>query len=153
VVEDAVDEAGGYAEDADRDGINRAAKLIDGTTLTVPAKRSVHVGRGSEPVLKMPSPVSNIPAYRPGFVSQDKQDTGYKASPGVAGASTSGKTDINTASSEKLQTLPGIGPKLSGAIIEYRGRHPFRTIEDIQNVPRIGPKTFEKLKDLITVSE
>ena len=59
VVEDAVDEAGGYAEDADPAGINRAAKLIDGTTLTVPAKRSVHVRRGSEPVLKMPSPVSN----------------------------------------------------------------------------------------------
>jgi len=150
VVEDAVDEAGGYAEDADPAGINRAAKLIDGTTLSVPAKRSVHVARGSEPVLKMPSPVSNIAAYRPGFVSQG---TGYKPSPGTPGASTSGKININTASSEELQTLPRIGPKLAGAIIEYRSKQPFRAIEDIQNVPRIGPKTFEGLKDLITVSE
>ena len=150
VVEDAVDAAGGYAEDADPAGINRAAKLIDGTTLTVPAKRSVHVARGSEPVLRVPSPVSNIPEYRPGFFPRA---TGREPSPVTGGASTSGKININTATSEELQTLPRIGPKLAGAIIEYRAKHPFMAIEDIQNVPRIGPKTFEGLKDLITVSE
>jgi competence protein ComEA len=150
VVEDAVDAAGGYAEDADPAGINRAAKLIDGTTLTVPAKRSVHVVRGSEPVLKVPSPVSNIPAYLPGFVPQG---TGQQPSSRIAGAPTSGKININTASSEELQTLPRIGPKLARAIIEYRGKRPFGNIEEIQNVPRIGPKTFEGFKDLITVSD
>jgi len=150
VVEDAVDAAGGYAEDADPAGINRAAKLIDGTTLTVPAKRSVHVERGSEPVLRAPSPVSNIPAYLPGFVPRG---TRQQPSLGTAGASPSGQININTASSEELQTLPGIGPKLAGAIIEYRNKRPFMAVEDIQNVARIGPKTFEKLKDLMTVSE
>ena len=150
VVEDAVDAAGGYAEDADPAGINRAAKLIDGTTLTVPAKRSVHVARGSEPVLRVPSPVSNIPAYLPGFVPQG---TGQQPSSRIAGAPTSGKININTASSEELQTLPRIGPKLAGAIIEYRSKRPFGNMEEIQNVPRIGPKTFEGFKDLITVSD
>jgi len=150
VVEEAVDAAGGYAEDADPGGINRAAKLIDGTTLTVPAKRSVHVARGSGSVLRIPSPVSNIPEYLPDFVPQGASD---QPTPGPAAPATSGKININTASAEELQTLPRIGPKLADAIIEYRSKHPFRSIEEIQNVPRIGPKTFEGFKDIITVSD
>ncbi|MCX7653570.1 MAG: helix-hairpin-helix domain-containing protein [Fervidobacterium sp.] len=59
--------------------------------------------------------------------------------------------DINTASAEELQTLPGIGPSKARAILEYRSKSPFLKTEDITNVPGIGPKTYEKIKDRITV--
>ena len=60
--------------------------------------------------------------------------------------------NINTAGSELLQTLPGIGPKTAERIIEYRetvGR--FKSIEAIQDVKGIGPKRYERIKALITV--
>ena len=61
-------------------------------------------------------------------------------------------TNINTASQEELEALPGIGPVLAQQVIEYREANgPFPSIEAIQNVPGIGPGIFEKIKDLITV--
>ena len=149
VVEDAVEAAGGYSEEADPAGINRAAKLIDGTTLTVPAKRSIYVAGDSGPALKIPSPVTNIPAYLPGSVPQGP---GERLERGGVQAVASRRININTASREELETLPRIGPKLADAIIEYRGKRPFGSIEEIQNVPGIGPKTFAGFKELITVS-
>jgi competence protein ComEA len=65
----------------------------------------------------------------------------------------SGPIDINTATVEILDTLPGIGPAKAADIISYRQKHgPFDRIEDIQNVSGIGPATFENIRDLITVS-
>ena len=58
--------------------------------------------------------------------------------------------NINTADAATLETLPGIGPTLAQAIIDYRGTSGgFYFIEDIMNVPGIGPSTFENIKDLI----
>ena len=66
--------------------------------------------------------------------------------------STTELIDINTASSEQLETLPGIGPTTAQKIIEYREQNgPFLSTEDIINVPGIGPGTYERIKDLITV--
>lgn len=59
--------------------------------------------------------------------------------------------NINTASKERLETLPSIGPATAQAIIDYRNETPFTVIEDILNVPGIGEVTFDKLKELITV--
>lgn len=60
--------------------------------------------------------------------------------------------NINTASAEELQKLPRIGPSTAKKIIEYRERHgDFKTVDELKNVPRIGEKTFDKLKDMITV--
>jgi competence protein ComEA len=60
--------------------------------------------------------------------------------------------DINTASGPELEELPGIGPTTAQKIIEYREQNgPFLAIEDIINVSGIGPGTFERIKDLITV--
>lgn len=65
-----------------------------------------------------------------------------------------GKININTASTEELETLPNIGPVKAQAIINYRNEHgPFQKIEDIINVSGIGPVTFDKIKDSITVGE
>ncbi len=60
--------------------------------------------------------------------------------------------NINTASAEEIETLPGIGPFIARRIVDYRNeRGLFATIEDILNVPGIGPGTFERIRDLITV--
>lgn len=62
--------------------------------------------------------------------------------------------DINTASQSELESLPGIGPTTAKKIIEYRETNgPFLSIEDIINVSGIGPGTYERIKDLITVGQ
>jgi len=62
------------------------------------------------------------------------------------------KINLNTADARTLETLPGIGPTRAQQIIDYRKRNGgFKTISEIKNIKGIGPKTFEKLKDMITV--
>ncbi len=64
-----------------------------------------------------------------------------------------GKININTATKEELDTLPGIGEVTAQRIIDFREQHGnFQKIEDIMNVSRIGPKLFEQIKDKITVN-
>jgi len=63
-----------------------------------------------------------------------------------------GRIDINSASLELLDTLPGIGEVKAKAIVDYRERKgPFETTDELMNVEGIGPATYEKLRDLITV--
>lgn len=63
-----------------------------------------------------------------------------------------GKININTADGEELERLRGIGEKTAQAVIAYRAENgAFRKAEDIMEVPGIGEKTFEKIKDDITV--
>ena len=62
------------------------------------------------------------------------------------------KIDLNSASASDLEFLPQIGPVLSQRIINYRRtKGEFQKIEDLMKVSGIGPKTFEKIKDFITV--
>ena len=62
--------------------------------------------------------------------------------------------NINTASLAELDTLPGIGPTTAQKIIDYRTQNgPFINAEDIVNVSGIGPGTYERIKDLITVGQ
>ncbi len=71
---------------------------------------------------------------------------------GSAPDTTTAKININTASAEELDKLPGIGPTTAKAIIDYRTKNgPFKTIDAIKDVPRIGDSLFEKIKDQITV--
>jgi len=64
------------------------------------------------------------------------------------------KIDINRAELWLLEALPGIGEVLAQRIADYRSENgPFRRIEDLLKVSGIGPATFEKIKDYITVSD
>lgn len=64
----------------------------------------------------------------------------------------SGKININTATIAQLDTLPGIGPAYANRIIEYRNSNGgFKDISEVQNIKGIGPKTFEKIKDKISI--
>jgi len=63
-----------------------------------------------------------------------------------------GKININTASVEELDLLPGIGVTYAQRIVDYRNANgPFKSASELENVAGIGPKTFEKIKDWITV--
>lgn len=66
-------------------------------------------------------------------------------------SSSSGKVNINTATKDELKTLPGIGDSRADEIIRYRKNTGFSKIEDIKNISGIGDKTYEKLKELISV--
>ncbi len=71
---------------------------------------------------------------------------------GTVPTTTGEKININTASAEELDKLPGIGPTTAKAIIDYRTQNgPFKTIDGIKDVPRIGDSLFQKIKDQITV--
>ena len=62
------------------------------------------------------------------------------------------KININTADGKELERLSGIGEKTAQAIIVYRTENgAFQQVEDIMKVPGIGEKTFEKMKDDISV--
>ena len=64
------------------------------------------------------------------------------------------KIDINRAEPWLLEALPGIGEVLAQRIVDYRSENgPFKRIEDLLKVSGIGPATFEKIKDYITVSD
>ncbi|HJG31334.1 MAG TPA: helix-hairpin-helix domain-containing protein [Collinsella ihuae] len=123
-VNDAIQAAGGLTSEADAAAINRAALLTDGQKVYVP-----HVGEEVETTAGAAMPAS------PGGASSD-------ASP----------VNINTASVDDLDTLPGVGPSTAQAIVDDRAQNgAFASIEDIMRVSGIGEKKFEKLKGLICV--
>jgi competence protein ComEA len=65
---------------------------------------------------------------------------------------TTEKVNINTATAEQLQTLPGIGPALAKSIVDYRTKTgKFKKIEELINVKGVGEKKFEQIKDRLTV--
>lgn len=62
-----------------------------------------------------------------------------------------GVINLNTATAAELQLLAGVGPAKAERIIEYRTKHPFRTVEELGRVKGIGPKTVRKLRLHLTV--
>jgi competence protein ComEA len=60
--------------------------------------------------------------------------------------------NLNEASQTDLEALPGVGPVLAGRIIAYRASHgPFRLLEDLSNIPGIGPKNLEQLRPYLAL--
>jgi competence protein ComEA len=125
-VMDAIDAAGGFVAEADKNSLNLAARVEDAQRLDVP--------------------------YVAGFVPEDNQSFTVITEGTPSSSTGSELVDINTASLAELDKLPGIGPTTAQKIIEYRDvAGPFATIEDIVNVSGIGAATFDEIKDLITV--
>ncbi len=62
--------------------------------------------------------------------------------------------DINTATAEQLETLPGIGAAKAKAIVDYRGKNgPFKSTQDLTRVPGIKEGTYARLKDEVSVGK
>lgn len=122
-VVDAVSAAGGLTPSASVDAVNLAAPLRDGSRVYVPA-----VGEA-------------VPAA-------------VGVSGGVDPAATSlpaGPLDVNTATPDELDTLPGVGPSTAAAIVAYRDAHgPFGTIDDLGEVRGIGPAKLDAIRGLVT---
>ncbi len=69
-----------------------------------------------------------------------------------AGPASAEKINLNSATVEQLQSLPGIGPAIAKSIIEYRTKvGKFNRIEEIINVKGVGEKKFQKIKDRLVV--
>ena len=60
--------------------------------------------------------------------------------------------NINDATAEQLERLPGIGPSRAQAIVNFRKTHPFKRIEDLQRIKGLGKKTWNRLRPLIALS-
>jgi len=147
-VADAIDAAGGLTDDADVKYLNRAAVLYDGDRLYVPTDAEVRNGT-APPSAGQVSPSGGYTGEGAGTSSSGAGAAGQTA---PAAPLASSLININTAASEELQKLNGVGPVTAQKIIDYRTkRGGFKTIEELMNVSGIGAKTFEKLKDYITV--
>jgi competence protein ComEA len=74
------------------------------------------------------------------------------AAPGPGTAAAPGApVDLNTATAEQLEALPGVGEVTAARIVAYRDAHPFRSVEELRQVDGIGERRFAQLKDLVTV--
>jgi competence protein ComEA len=67
-------------------------------------------------------------------------------------AAPAGPLDLNSATVEQLEALPGVGEVTAGRIVAYRSAHPFTSVDELLEVPGIGQRRFEQLKDLVTVA-
>lgn len=72
--------------------------------------------------------------------------------PGAGDTAATGKLNLNTATAQQLDGLPGVGPVLAEHILRFRDGHGgFRSVADLRQVDGIGPARYEQLKDLVTV--
>ncbi|GMC11879.1 competence protein ComEA [Enterococcus sp. DIV2461a] len=121
---DALALAGGVSEEADTAQVNYAQKVKDQMIIYVP-KKGEAVAQSLE-TLQESAP------------DQQNQEE---------------KINLNTATEAELQTISGIGAKKAQEIIRFRDEQgPFKTVKELKNVPGIGEKTVERLKDMLTVT-
>lgn len=127
-VTDAIKAAGGMTEDADAKSVNLAASLSD------------------EEVIYVASKDENVSVV-------GQSDSGAASDKGGKTSQKDGKINLNTATSEELQTISGIGAKRAEDIIAYRESHGgFQSVDDLKNVSGIGDKTLEKIRESIYVA-
>lgn len=85
------------------------------------------------------------------WVPSKLDNTSRSPSQSLSGTSPQNRININTASAEELDTLPGIGPSKAALIVTFRNEHgAFETTADIQQVTGIGPSIYEELQPYIT---
>ena len=132
---DAIEKAGGAKENADIKNINLATILEDGMKVHIPTVEETQTN--NENINVENNANSQINAGTKEVTSNTK---------------TQGKININTATEEELDTLPGIGPSTASKIIDYRKENgKFKSVEEIKEVSGIGDAKYEKIKKLITI--
>ena len=91
-------------------------------------------------------------AYQAFFVPEVTRPVVVSVVSEEASSSPEWPVNLNTATLEQLDTLPGIGPVTAQAILDYREENgPFTSVEELEQVYGIGEKTLEKLRDSVTV--
>lgn len=125
-------------EDAAQDYLNPAEIVQDGQKYYVP--NHVQAAQWAE---KDQQDMSNF---------QKLMDNSAAGKSAAGGSTTTGKININTASTAQLEELNGVGPALANAIVKYREQKgKFKRVDELKNVPGIGDKKFEQMKDQIRI--
>ena len=133
-VNDVINLAGGLLEGADTSTINLAKIVYDEMTIIIYSNEEIREKYKEEVCVCDCSYIVNDACIN----SNDNTENKY--------------VNINTASTDELMNIPGIGEAKANEIINYReGNGNFNSIEDIMNVPGIGEALFEKIKVYITV--
>jgi competence protein ComEA len=123
--------AGGLTVEADGDRVNLAAVVHDGERVYVPRRGEP----GAPPVVAGAGPGG-----------------GTSGSGGPAVSVAPGPVDLNRASADELDRLPGVGPATAQAIIDHRTRNgPFGSVDELADVRGIGPAKLEQLRPLVVV--
>lgn len=129
---EAIEAAGGFLEQADTQWLNQALVLKDGE------KIQVYTREETEELKAQGISAQNVEVQQEPLFS--------------SGEKSSGRVNLNTATAEGLQEIPGIGEARAKAILEYRQQiGGFQNIEEIQQVPGIKGKIYEKIVDYICV--
>ena len=134
---DAIAAAGGVQPRADLASINLARRVQD--------EAKYHVPLLGESPSTSSGPAASIASATDGVSPAEVSAQGVPHNlPPV---------DLNSATADGLETLPGVGPVMAARIIAYREANgPFTSIDDVENVPGIGPKTLESIRPLATVA-
>ena len=140
-IADAIEKVGGLKENAETKEINLAYKLEDGMKIYVPTKEEIQNKESQE---------ANKENQ---YVYEGTKENNSQRNSEEKNISVNKKVNINKASQEELDNLPGIGPSTASKILEYRKQNGnFKNIEDIKEVSGIGEAKFEKIKEMITVN-
>lgn len=138
-VDDLVRRAGGLRADADADRVNLAAPLVDGERIWVPRQ-----GEADPPEV--------VAGAGGGSGSGRSAGGGGPGGSGIGASATPAVVDLNTATADDLDTLPGIGPATASAILAYRDEHGrFSTVDELLEVRGIGDAKLEQLRPLVRV--
>jgi len=135
-IADALKAAGGTTDGADTAGLNMARQVDDGEQIVV----------GIEPVKGQPGVLGS--SVSSGTAAAGPSSTA--ARPGKPGPA--GVLNLNTATAQQLDALPGVGPVTAGAIVAWREAHgKFSSVDQLGEVDGIGPGRLEKLRPLVRV--
>ena len=137
-INDLIEKAGGLTKDADTSLINLSKKLEDEMTIIIYSKKEIDNYVKTQNDLEKKLEICETKLKNNACIKEKNETTGNKI-------------NINKATLDELITIPGIGEAKAKAIIEYRSRNKFNSIEDIKNVEGIGENLFASIKESITV--